>query len=112
MFTAFMPRRGYLLVAKANHMYATGVAGCFWEAMKTLTPELAAGPLRFKPIGLKNRLPMAFVFMARSMTSYNSKTWCDLASFFLSFHFYQAVAPLGHGCVVANFFAAGKETWM
>jgi hypothetical protein len=36
-----MPQRGYLLVAKANHTSSAGVAGFFWEAMKTLTPEMA-----------------------------------------------------------------------
>jgi hypothetical protein len=41
-YIAFMPRRGYLLVANAYHRLAAGVAACFWEAMVILTPEIAA----------------------------------------------------------------------
>jgi hypothetical protein len=41
-----MPRWGYLLVAKASHAFAAGVAGCFFEAMQILTPELAEHVIR------------------------------------------------------------------
>jgi hypothetical protein len=44
-----MPQRGYLFVANANHALAAGVAGCFWEAMKTLTTELAACCMELLP---------------------------------------------------------------